>query len=55
MSASGQKLVHLSRLYALLIIFAVASLGLIARAVNLQVTDTEFLQDQGNARFLKRH
>lgn len=53
MSKSGQNQVHLSRLYALLIIFAFASAGLIARAVNLQVTETEFLQDQGKARFLR--
>ena len=53
MSTSGQNQVHLSRLYALLLIFFLFSVALIARAVNLQVTETEFLQGQGKARFLR--
>jgi cell division protein FtsI (penicillin-binding protein 3) len=40
-------------MYALLIIFLLCSGGMIARAVNLQVMETEFLQEQGNARFLR--
>ena len=41
----------LSRLYALLLVFMLCSVALIARAVNLQVMETEFLQGQGEARF----
>jgi len=37
----------------LLLIFFVTSIALIVRAVNLQVTETEFLQGQGKARFLR--
>ncbi len=43
----------MSRLYALLVIFLLSSFALIARAVNLQVTETEFLQGQGKARYLR--
>jgi cell division protein FtsI (penicillin-binding protein 3) len=42
-----------SRLYALLLIFMLCSVALIARAVNLQVMETDFLQGQGKARFLR--
>jgi len=42
-----------SRLYAFLLIFLLCSVALVARAVNLQVVDTEFLQDQGEARYLR--
>jgi len=42
-----------SRLYALLLIFGLGALGLVGRAVQLQVMETDFLQDQGNARFLR--
>ncbi len=41
------------RLYAFLLAFVLCSVALIARAVNLQVMETEFLQDQGEARFLR--
>lgn len=37
----------------MLLIFLVTSIALIVRAVNLQVTETEFLQGQGEARFLR--
>ena len=37
----------------MLIIFMLCSAMLIARAVNLQVMETDFLQGQGNARFLR--
>ena len=42
-----------SRLYALLLIFMFCSFALVARAVNLQVMETDFLQGQGKARFLR--
>jgi cell division protein FtsI (penicillin-binding protein 3) len=42
-----------SRLYAFLLIFLLCSIALVARAVNLQVVDTDFLQDQGEARYLR--
>jgi cell division protein FtsI (penicillin-binding protein 3) len=45
--------VPVSRLYAFLLIFLLCSIALVARAVNLQVMETEFLQDQGEARFLR--
>jgi len=51
--ATGHTRVQLSRLYALLFIFIFSSFALIARAVNLQVTETEFLQGQGKARYLR--
>ena len=35
-----------------LLIFLLCSVALVARAVNLQIMDTEFLQEQGEARFL---
>ena len=37
----------------MLLIFMVCSVALIARAVNLQVMETDFLQGQGKARFLR--
>jgi cell division protein FtsI (penicillin-binding protein 3) len=52
-SATDQSKVPVSRLYAALFIFMLCSFGLIARAVELQVMESEFLQDQGNARFLR--
>ena len=42
-----------SRLYAMLVIFMLCSVALIARAVNLQVMETDFLQGQGKARYLR--
>jgi cell division protein FtsI (penicillin-binding protein 3) len=43
----------LSRLYGFLLIFLLCAIALVARAVNLQVVDAEFLQDQGEARYLR--
>ncbi len=40
-------------MYALLLIFMLSSVALIARAVNLQVMETDFLQGQGEARYLR--
>ena len=37
----------------MLLIFFLCSVGLVARAVNLQVMETDFLQGQGKARFLR--
>ena len=37
----------------MLLIFFLCSIALIARAVNLQVMETDFLQGQGKARFLR--
>ena len=37
----------------MLLIFMLCSIALIARAVNLQVMETDFLQGQGKARFLR--
>jgi cell division protein FtsI (penicillin-binding protein 3) len=42
-----------SRLYGFLLILLLCSVALVARAVNLQVIDTEYLQDEGNERFLR--
>ena len=42
-----------TRLYAFLVFLLLCSVALVARAVNLQVVDTEFLQDQGEARYLR--
>ncbi|NNJ65954.1 MAG: penicillin-binding protein 2 [Xanthomonadales bacterium] len=42
-----------SRLYAFLLVFLLCSVALVARAVNLQIVDTEFLQGQGEARYLR--
>jgi cell division protein FtsI (penicillin-binding protein 3) len=41
------------RLYAFLLAFLLCSIALVARAINLQVVDTEFLQGQGEARYLR--
>ena len=43
----------IGRLYGFLLIFALCSIALVARAINLQVVDTEYLQDQGEARYLR--
>ena len=37
----------IGRLYGFLLIFLLCSIALVARALNLQVVDTENLQDQG--------
>lgn len=42
-----------TRLYGFLLALILCSIALIARAVNLQVTETEFLQGQGEARFMR--
>lgn len=53
MSTRQPRTFFRARLYALLLMFLGCSLALIARAVQLQVMDTEYLQDQGNERFLR--
>lgn len=53
MSDAPRNMAPVGRLYAFLLIFLLCSVALVARAVNLQVIDTEFLQDQGAARFLR--
>jgi cell division protein FtsI (penicillin-binding protein 3) len=53
MSAGLQKTAPASRLYAFLLVFLLCSVALVARAVNLQIVDTDFLQDQGEARYLR--
>lgn len=41
------------RVMILIALLSLAALGLVARAVKLQVMDTEFLQDEGEARYLR--
>lgn len=53
MSERGARTFAIHRLYALIGLFGLVSLGLIARAVHLQVMETEFLQGQGEARHLR--
>jgi cell division protein FtsI (penicillin-binding protein 3) len=53
LSRPRKQELHNSRLYALLLLFLLCSAGLFVRAVNLQVMETEFLQGQGEARFLR--
>jgi len=53
MSFEQKKVAPVSRLYAFLLIFLLCSVALVARAVNLQIMDTDFLQEQGKARFLR--
>ncbi|MCK5480651.1 MAG: penicillin-binding protein 2, partial [Gammaproteobacteria bacterium] len=53
MSHGQKKVAPVSRLYAFLLLFALCSVALVARAVNLQIMDTDFLQEQGEARFLR--
>jgi cell division protein FtsI (penicillin-binding protein 3) len=53
MSAGPGKMAPVTRLYAFLLVFLLCSVALVARAVNLQIIDTEFLQDQGEARYLR--
>jgi len=53
MSEGLNKTAPASRLYAFLLVFLLCSIALVARAVNLQIVDTEFLQDQGEARYLR--
>jgi len=42
-----------TRLYAFVLLFMLCSMALIIRAVDLQVAETEFLQGQGEARFMR--
>jgi len=53
MSFEQKKVAPVSRLYGFLLIFLLCSVALVARAVNLQIMDTDFLQEQGKARFLR--
>jgi cell division protein FtsI (penicillin-binding protein 3) len=53
MSKEIQNAAPIGRLYGFLLVFLLCSVALIARAVNLQVTETEFLQGQGEARFMR--
>ena len=53
MSQERTYMAPVSRLYGFLLIFLLCSIALVARAVNLQIVDTEFLQDQGEARYLR--
>jgi len=53
MSADLNHMAPVGRLYAFLLAFLLCSVALVARAVNLQIVDTEFLQDQGEARYLR--
>ena len=51
MNFEPKKAAPVSRLYGFLLFFLLCSVALVARAVNLQITDTDFLQEQGKARF----
>jgi cell division protein FtsI (penicillin-binding protein 3) len=53
MNSTPEKMAPVSRLYAFLLVFLLCSIALVARAVNLQIVDTEFLQGQGAARYLR--
>lgn len=53
MSAQNDITVPVMRLYAFLAIVLLAALGLAARAFNLQITETDFLKEQGEARFMR--
>ena len=53
MSEERINTVPVGRLYGFLLIVLLCSIALVARAVNLQILDTEYLQDQGNDRFLR--
>ena len=53
MTRNENQVAPVSRLYGFLVMFLLCSVALVARAVNLQIVDTEFLQDQGEARYLR--
>ena len=53
MSSGPENMAPITRLYGFLLVFLLCSVALVARAVNLQIIDTEFLQDQGEARYLR--
>jgi len=53
--AEGRNAVGVCRMRVavLVVVMGLVSIGLVARAVKLQVMDTEFLQEEGKARFLR--
>jgi len=53
MKPAEQYKAPVGRLYGFLLMFLLCSVALVARAVNLQIIDTDFLQDQGEARYLR--
>jgi cell division protein FtsI (penicillin-binding protein 3) len=53
MSQEQPGMAPVSRLYGFLLIFLLCSIALVARAVNLQIIDTDYLQHQGEARYLR--
>ena len=53
MSERGARTFAVTRLYALIILFVIASVGLIGRAVQLQVMEADFLQGEGEARHVR--
>jgi cell division protein FtsI (penicillin-binding protein 3) len=53
MSDRPQNMAPIGRLYAFLLVFLLCSVALVARAVTLQIVDTEELQEQGEARYLR--
>ena len=53
MKTDNKGTAPVTRLYGFLLTLMLCSVALIARAVNLQVTESEFLQGQGEARFLR--
>jgi len=53
LKSEAQITAPVARLYGFLLALLLCSVALIARAVNLQVTETEFLQGQGEARFMR--
>ncbi len=53
MSDQNEIRVPVTRLYACLAIVVLAALGLVGRAFNLQIMETDFLREQGEARFMR--
>lgn len=53
MGADNHSSVSRTRIWLLVGVMAAAAVGLLARAINLQVMETEFLQSQGEARYLR--
>jgi cell division protein FtsI (penicillin-binding protein 3) len=53
LSEQSKNQVPIGRLYGFLLAFLLCSVALVARAVNLQVMETDFLQGQGEARFMR--
>ena len=53
MSGKSESGVPVTRLYAFLAIVLLSSVALAARAFNLQIMETEFLKEQGEARFMR--